>query len=87
MRNSIEIGPQIAPKRPIQIADRSSIIVAVLEFKNHSALNESQLNYLFCVWCGRRDLNPQAFWALAPKASVFAISPLPHVLSRDTESS
>jgi hypothetical protein len=29
-------------------------------------------------WCGRRDLNPQAFWALAPKASVFAISPLPH---------
>ena len=24
-------------------------------------------------------MNPQAFWALAPKASVFAISPLPHV--------
>jgi hypothetical protein len=32
-------------------------------------------------WCGRRDLNPQAFWALAPKASVFAISPLPHIAS------
>ncbi len=29
-------------------------------------------------WCGRRDLNPQAFWAPAPKAGVFAISPLPH---------
>ncbi len=28
-------------------------------------------------WCGRRDLNPQAFWAPAPKAGVFAISPLP----------
>ena len=33
-------------------------------------------------WCGRRDLNPQAFWAPAPKAGVFAISPLPQWLAR-----
>jgi hypothetical protein len=40
-------------------------------------ISPSTFSYIF--WCGRRDLNPQAFWALAPKASVFAISPLPHI--------
>jgi hypothetical protein len=28
-------------------------------------------------------LNPQAFWAPAPKAGVFAISPLPHDLAQE----
>jgi hypothetical protein len=28
-------------------------------------------------WCGRRDLNSYAFWALEPKSSASAIPPRP----------
>ena len=33
------------------------------------------------IWCGRRDLNPQAFWALAPKANFACFVGYPYAIN------
>jgi hypothetical protein len=39
---------------------------------------------MFYVWCGRRDLNSHALWALPPEDSVSAVPPRPHISLTET---
>ena len=44
--------------------------------------NVGQMKWSQKTWCRGEDLNLHALWALAPKASVSAISPPRHIFSK-----